>query len=374
MRVSGRSPGHIAAAAVFVAFALMAGACQLVVGSPPSMPQSVAASPGSTTATVTWTAPASSGTTPILGYVVGYGTTEVVFNSTATGQTITGLTPGAPYTFWVRAFNAYGRGAFGYASAVTTSTSAATPMWHADADVDVDAGSGTRFWNKEANNLSRLSIVNDPKGLYGRAYRAYLTPTDIASGSNRAEFSQAFLGDGTTELRLANDVTPLGSTQNVWFGWRSLFGSSVVADASHSNDGNFMQLKGDSSCGGPAVGLTIKYGRLTLRSELYLTAYQNIAWNGPSMSTMVGSWHSFVIHVQFSKLASVGYLEVWLDGTRQMMTNGQMRIYFPTLCPNDTYIYPKLGVYGMNTTIGVGPEHWFESARIGTSYEAVVPR
>ena len=42
-----------------------------------------------------------------------------------------------------------------------------------------------------------------------------------------------------------------------------------------------MQLKGDSSCGGPAVGLTIKYGRLTLRSERYLTATDGVAWRGP---------------------------------------------------------------------------------------------
>jgi hypothetical protein len=222
--------------------------------------------------------------------------------------------------------------------------------------------------------MSRLSIVDDPTGRYGKVYRAYLTPTDITTGANRAEFAQALLGDGDTKLRLANDVTPRGSTQNIWFGWRSLFGPDVVIDDGNKNDGNYMQLKGDSSCGGPAIGMTIKYGRLTLRSERYLTEYGNAAWSGPKMSTLLGSWHSFVLHVQFSKDAATGYLEVWLDGVRQTMSNGQPRIYFPTVCPDDTYIYPKMGVYGMDEATGAGPVHWIESPRIGTGYEAVTPR
>jgi len=247
-------------------------------------------------------------------------------------------------------------------------------MWHANADADVNSSYNTLFWKKESANPLGLTIVDDPDGRFGKVYRAHLTPGDITSGDNRAELSQALLGDGRTKLRLASDVTPRGSTQNIWFGWRSRFGPDVLASRGNSNDGNFMQLKGDSSCGGPAIGLTIKYGRLTLRSEQYLPEYKHIAWNGPEFASLVGSWHRFVIHVQFSKNASVGYLEVWLDGSPQIMSNGGTRIYFPTVCPNDTYIYPKLGVYGMDSAIGTGPDHWIESPRIGTSYDAVAPR
>lgn len=250
-------------------------------------------------------------------------------------------------------------------------------MWHADPDIDVEYDDHTDYWKKQVSgdNFARLSIVDDPLGIYGKVYRAYLTPNDISSDINRAEFYQALLGDGDTKLRLANDDTPKGSTQDIWFGWRSLFGKDVDVSSNRSNDGNYMQLKGDSSCGGPAVGLTIKYGRLTLRSEQYLTEYRNIAWNGPEMSSLLDdSWHTFVMHVRFSKDASVGYLEVWLDGERQTMSNGENRIYFPTVCPNDTYVYPKMGVYGMDYGKGAGPYHWFDSPRIGTSYDSVVPR
>lgn len=259
----------------------------------------------------------------------------------------------------------------------TTTTTAPTitpsgdALWHANADVDVDNGDHTRFWKKavDSGNMARLSIVDDPSGRFGKVYRANLSVAEIESGDNRAEFAQALLGDGDTKL-------PLGvtGTQNVWFGWRSRFGRDIVIDPSHDNDGNYMQLKGDSSCGGPAVGLTIKYGRLTLRSEQYLTATEGVAWNGPAMSSLLdGRWHDFTLHVQFAK-DSTGYLEVWLDGVRQTMVNGGTRINFPTMCPNDSYVFPKLGVYGMDHAIGVGPVHWIESPRIGTSYQSVVPR
>lgn len=257
-----------------------------------------------------------------------------------------------------------------------TTAQAEDVLWHADADADTDAGTTTRFWRKEvaSEDMSRLQVVDDPTDQFDKVYEAHLTPADIEDGFKRAEFAQALLGDGSTKLRLGVADTPLGSTENIWFGWRSLFGADVAIDDGHKNDGNYMQLKGDSSCGGPTVGMTIKFGRLTLRSEQHLEEYDHAAWNGPRMSTLLGSWHSIVLHVQFSKDASVGYLEVWFDGRRQIMSNGEDRIHFPTVCPDDTYVYPKLGVYGMDDAIGDGPQHWFESPRIGTSYEAVVPR
>jgi hypothetical protein len=222
--------------------------------------------------------------------------------------------------------------------------------------------------------MSRLSIVNDPKGIYGKVYKAALLASEINADDNRAEFSEALLGDGDTELELGIDSSAAGSTKEIYFGWKSLFGGDVSIDEDRSNDGNYMQLKGDSSCGGPAIGLTIKYGRITLRSEQFLTQYDGAAWTGPSFASLMnGQYHSFVLHVRFSKDPSQGFLEVWLDGARQTLSNGQNRIYFPTMCPNDTYVYPKLGVYGMDVGIGAGPSHWFESPRIGTTYESVRP-
>jgi titin len=81
----------------------------------PGAPTAVAATAGSSKATVTWTAPSSDGGTPITGFVVtpikaGVAQAPVTFNSAATTQDVTGLTVGASYTFTVAAVNAVGTG------------------------------------------------------------------------------------------------------------------------------------------------------------------------------------------------------------------------------------------------------------------------
>jgi hypothetical protein len=250
------------------------------------------------------------------------------------------------------------------------------PLWHADANADADLGDRTRFFDKRvaSDAWDRLAIVDDPTGRFGKVYEAFLRPQDIEDGDQRAELSHALLGDGKTELRLADRDTLKGDTTEVWLGWRSLFGPDVVISRDHPNDGNYMQLKGDAVCGGPVVGLTIKGGRLTLRSERYLESTDGVAWAGPPMEELLdGSWHSFVLRVRFARDHS-GELELILDGRRQRMTNGRTQIRFPTMCPADTYIFPKFGVYSMDEAIGAGPHHWIESPRIGRTYLEAVPR
>jgi flagellar biosynthesis protein FliR len=85
------------------------------------------ATAGAASATVTWTAPVSDGGSPISGYVVtpyvGLATgPSTTFNSTATTQVVTGLTPGTAYRFRVRAINGVGTGGFSTVSNSVTPT------------------------------------------------------------------------------------------------------------------------------------------------------------------------------------------------------------------------------------------------------------
>jgi alpha-tubulin suppressor-like RCC1 family protein len=93
----------------------------------PGAPTIGTATAGGGTATVSWTAPASDGGSPIRGYVVtpyiGYTSQGPrYFVSSDTTQTVSGLTPGTTYRFRVRAFNAVGVSGFSLASSAVVPT------------------------------------------------------------------------------------------------------------------------------------------------------------------------------------------------------------------------------------------------------------
>jgi fibronectin type 3 domain-containing protein len=82
-----------------------------VEGLPTSSTQISAAVGAGGTATLTWTTPASSGGTPIVGFHAQDNTgTHFCNTNGALSCTISGLTIGSPYTFTVEAFNRWGTG------------------------------------------------------------------------------------------------------------------------------------------------------------------------------------------------------------------------------------------------------------------------
>jgi hypothetical protein len=93
----------------------------------PSAPTSVTASisAGSTSASLSWTAPSSLGDGSLLGYTITIspGRATVTTETTATSATVTGLTVGITYTFTVMGRNARGLGVESEASnSITPST------------------------------------------------------------------------------------------------------------------------------------------------------------------------------------------------------------------------------------------------------------
>lgn len=92
----------------------------------PDAPTNVRATAGNASASVTWTAPASDGGSPITDYLVDVYKNTTLVNTVNTGSTttsaaITGLTNGTAYTFDVKAVNSVGN------SAASSATNAVTP-------------------------------------------------------------------------------------------------------------------------------------------------------------------------------------------------------------------------------------------------------
>jgi Tol biopolymer transport system component len=123
---------------------------------PPGAPTAVSATAGDAQATVAWTAPASTGGSPITGYVVTPSIGAVAQTPTVVGVTtstsVTGLTNGQAYTFKVAATNAVGTGPQSAASNEVTPTGAVVP--------------GT-------------TVTSGPVGTYARSAATYTFTSDV---------------------------------------------------------------------------------------------------------------------------------------------------------------------------------------------------
>ena len=104
-------------------------------------PTNVTAVAGERSAQISWTAPATDGGTPITGYAVFAGATQVCTTAT-TSCTATGLTGGQSYTFTVRTVNAAGQGAASAPSAAVIPTGASAAVSGGGASGGAMSGGG----------------------------------------------------------------------------------------------------------------------------------------------------------------------------------------------------------------------------------------
>jgi len=188
---------------------------------PPDAPVMGFAVAGDGSATVSWTAPGSDGGAPVTGYVVtpyvgAVAQPSTTFNSTATIQTVTGLTNATTYTFKVAAKNSAGTGAQSAAS------NAVTPVGAPEAPTvglaTADNAQATVSWTAPASNggSSILGYVVTPyiSGVPqpSTTFNSTATTQTIAPLTNGTTYTfrvQAFNAIGIGPLSLeSNAVTP----------------------------------------------------------------------------------------------------------------------------------------------------------------------
>jgi hypothetical protein len=183
----------------------------------PSAPVNVVASSGNAQATVTWSAPASSGSSPITAYTVT-STSGNIKLSTGDGMkttlTVGGLTNGMTYSFDVVASNGSGSGPAARSNPVTPT---ATPMVPAPptnvvavADIDHGAHVSWTAADNRGSPISSYSVVLQPDGRTFTTNDGMTTSLQVASlipGSQYTFIVTASNGIGTSLASTAS--TPI---------------------------------------------------------------------------------------------------------------------------------------------------------------------
>ncbi|MDQ0821165.1 Ca2+-binding RTX toxin-like protein [Arthrobacter sp. V4I6] len=202
----------------------------------PGAPAIGTATAGNASATLTWTAPASDGGSPITGYrVQAFAGTTVAATQTVTGNVgtvlVTGLTNGTAYTFDVAAINAVGTGAASAASNL------ATPVALAGAPTIGTATAGdasaTLTWTAPASNGGST--------ITGYSVRAFAGTTLVRT--------QAVTGNISTVL-----VTGLTNGTAYTFDVAAINGAGTGAASAASNPATPAALAGAPTIGTATAG------------------------------------------------------------------------------------------------------------------------
>ncbi|MGY2746485.1 peroxidase family protein [Arthrobacter sp. UYCu723] len=221
----------------------------------PGAPAIGTATAGAASATLTWTAPASDGGSPITGYrVQAFTGTTVAATQTVTGNVgtvvVTGLTNGTEYTFDVAAINAVGTGAASAASnlatpatlagaptigTATAGNASATLTWTAPASNGGSAITGYRVQAFAGTTLARTQTVTGNVGT--------VVVTGLTNGTAYTFNVAATNGVGTGAASAASNlVTPA-----------TIAGNPTIGTATAGNASATLTWTAPAANGGSAI-------------------------------------------------------------------------------------------------------------------------
>jgi len=205
-----------------------------------------------------------------------------------------------------------------------------------------------------------IKVVTDPLGQFGSVYQYYLPDEPSGFGKERTESKGTVTPSGDYQLQNNTDY---------YIGWRAMWNPMPI------NPGwvALWQLHGYGPSGQPApLVLRCINGDGNISMQNGVSGGSDDFWHVPFKA---GVWQTFVVHVNISASASVGYVELWYNGVQQTLAGGVTRMYCQTLDPTSgSYDAVKWGVYRSGAMDGKGSaDAYMSNAKVGTTYADVDP-
>jgi Polysaccharide lyase len=214
------------------------------------------------------------------------------------------------------------------------STASASVVWRGDFETgDLSQWYGASHWGGlQAKDPSRAQIVTSPvrQGKYALAMT-------VQPGDNNVAGSQTW---ERTELLLPQGESDGYEGHEAWYAWSEYFPSSTQ----HSSGGVQFHPTGN---GGPG-----QTGIRVWGTSMNFTDFadgpgpsqygSNTQWYDKSLANPIqtNTWYDIVLHIKWSKNATGGFFESWLNGNRIVPYT-----VAPTLFSVDDGVYLKIGVY-----------------------------
>jgi hypothetical protein len=188
----------------------------------PGAPTSPSATPGDTSATVTWTDPTNNGGSPITGYDVYASTTSppstsgtpnaTVNGATATSVSVPALTDGTPYFFVVTAVNNVGQSSPSSVATTTPVATATVPGAPTSPSATPGDTSATVTWTDPTNNGGSPITGYDVYASATSPPSTTGTPSATVNGATATSVSVPALTDGTPYFFVVTAVNNVGQS------------------------------------------------------------------------------------------------------------------------------------------------------------------
>ena len=186
---------------------------------------------------------------------------------------------------------------------------------------DFDTGDTEQFRNVQSAP-GRVTVgTSDPAPFEGsHRARFEVRPGDESAGGNRAEVTGPSFEESSERWIRQAIYVPTGTATER--GWRLVM--------------QFHAFGG----GSPPLAVFLESGA-SPRFEVGHGDSSTFDWHGPGIQR--NRWYDIALHVRFSPNPSEGFVEVYFNGRRQRLTNGQTRRYRAT--SEEGGAYYKTGIY-----------------------------